>query len=130
MNFNMSISKLYLPIFAVCALFSCKNNETKTENTTKQPNIIYIMSDDHTTQAFGVYGSRLASLNPTPTLDKIANEGIIFNNCFVTNSICTPSRATIITGQYSQTNGVIDLEGDVETRNQYFSNFYLKFIFF
>jgi len=83
----MSISKLYLPIFAVCALFSCKNNETKTENTTKQPNIIYIMSDDHTTQAFGVYGSRLASLNPTPTLDKIANEGINVNNGFLINSI-------------------------------------------
>ncbi|MDO6738004.1 sulfatase [Wenyingzhuangia sp. 2_MG-2023] len=88
-------------------------------NAQKKPNILYIMSDDHTSQAFGIYGSRLAVLNPTPTLDKIANEGIIFNNCFVTNSICTPSRATIISGQYSQTNGVLDLEGDVETKNQY-----------
>ncbi|GGZ87743.1 acetylglucosamine-6-sulfatase [Algibacter mikhailovii] len=77
------------------------------------------MSDDHTTQAFGVYGSRLADLNPTPTLDKIANEGVIFDNCFVTNSICTPSRATIISGQYSQANGVLDLEGSVETSKQY-----------
>lgn len=77
------------------------------------------MSDDHTTQAFGIYGSRLAGLNPTPTLDAIAKEGMIFNNCFVTNSICTPSRATIITGQYSQTNGVLDLEGSIKTENQY-----------
>lgn len=84
----------------------------------KKPNILYIMSDDHTTQAVGVYGSRLARLNPTPTLDKIASEGITFNNCYVTNSICTPSRATIITGQYSQTNGVLDLEGHVETEKQ------------
>ncbi|GAL80666.1 mucin-desulfating sulfatase [Algibacter lectus] len=68
------------------------------------------MSDDHTTQAFGIYGSRLASLNPTPTLDKIASEGIIFDNCFVNNSICTPSRAAILSGQHSQANGVLDLE--------------------
>lgn len=85
----------------------------------QKPNIIFIMSDDHTTQAFGIYGSRLAGLNPTPTLDKIATEGIIFDNCFVTNSICTPSRATILTGQYSQANGVLDLEGNLPTQNQY-----------
>ena len=77
------------------------------------------MADDHTSQAFGIYGSRLASLNPTPNLDKIANEGIIFDNCFVTNSICTPSRATMITGQYSQANGVLDLEGHVPPERQY-----------
>ncbi|MGY6648690.1 sulfatase family protein [Wenyingzhuangia sp. IMCC45574] len=88
-------------------------------NAQKKPNILYIMSDDHTSQAFGIYNSRLSSLNPTPTLDKIANEGIIFDNCFVTNSICTPSRATIITGQYSQANGVLDLEGHVETERHY-----------
>jgi N-acetylglucosamine-6-sulfatase len=99
--------------FAACA----QNSVSK--KTTQKPNIIYIMSDDHTSQAVGVYGSRLAKLNPTPTLDQIANEGIIFNNCFVTNAICTPSRATIISGQYSQANGVLDLEGDVETEKQY-----------
>ena len=57
-----------------------------------RPNIIFVMSDDHTSQALGVYGSRLASLNPTPTLDRLANQGMVFTNCFVTNSICTPSR--------------------------------------
>lgn len=89
------------------------------EEKTTTPNIIFIMSDDHTTQAFGIYGSRLAGLNPTPNLDKLANEGIIFDNCFVTNSICTPSRATIITGQYSQANGVLDLEGHIALEKQY-----------
>ncbi|MDO6604529.1 sulfatase-like hydrolase/transferase, partial [Arenibacter palladensis] len=79
------------------SLFSCGDKTAKLEIT--KPNIIYIMSDDHTTQGFGIYGSRLAGLNPTPTLDKIANEGIIFDNCFVNNSICTPSRASIISGQ-------------------------------
>ncbi len=83
------------------------------------PNIIFIMSDDHTTQAFGIYNSRLASLNPTPTLDKLGNEGIIFDNCYVTNSICTPSRACIMTGQYSHINGVIDLEGSLGNEKQF-----------
>ena len=77
------------------------------------------MADDHTTQAFGIYGSRLASLNPTPTLDKIANEGIIFENCFVNNSICVPSRAAILSGQNSQANGVLDLEGELPMDKQY-----------
>ncbi|UZO82289.1 sulfatase [Aquimarina sp. ERC-38] len=102
----------------ILSVFSCKKVPEKIEEE-KKPNIIYIMSDDHTTQAFGIYGSRLAGLNPTPTLDAIAKEGMIFENCFVTNSICTPSRATIITGQYSQANGVLDLEGNVATSNQY-----------
>jgi len=84
-----------------------------------KPNILFIMSDDHTTQAFGIYGSRLASLNPTPNLDKIANEGMIFENVFCNNSICTPSRASIITGQYSQTNGVLDLEGKIPPEKQF-----------
>ena len=62
---------------------------------TKKPNILFIMSDDHTSQAFGIYKSRLAKLDPTPNLDKIANEGLIFDNAFVNNSICVPSRAAI-----------------------------------
>ena len=84
-----------------------------------KPNIIYIMSDDHTTQAIGIYGSRLAALNPTPNIDKIASEGIVFDNAFCNNAICTPSRASIITGQYPQTNGVLDLDGNVLPEKQY-----------
>ncbi|TNJ46588.1 sulfatase [Tamlana fucoidanivorans] len=102
--------------FTGLSMLSCAQNAQKQS---KQPNVIFIMSDDHTTQAFGIYGSRLAGLNPTPTLDQIAKEGLIFDNCFVTNSICTPSRASIISGQYSQANGVLDLEGEVETNRQY-----------
>lgn len=85
----------------------------------QKPNILYIMADDHTTQGFGIYGSRLAPLNPTPNLDKIARDGMIFDDCFVTNSICTPSRACIITGQYSQTNGILDLDGVLDTTKEY-----------
>lgn len=97
-------------------VFSCGK---QVETATEKPNIIYIMADDHTTQGFGIYGSRLASLNPTPTLDKIAKEGIIFDNCFVSNSICTPSRAAIITGQNAQLNGVLDLDGRIEPARQF-----------
>ncbi|NNG09018.1 MAG: sulfatase [Arenibacter sp.] len=113
---NQKNSLVYL-LFLAVILSSC-NGKSQTPPS-QQPNIIYIMSDDHTTQGFGIYGSRLAGLNPTPTLDKIANEGIIFDNCFVNNSICTPSRAAIISGQHSQTNGVLDLEGVIGPDKQY-----------
>ncbi|QZT38754.1 sulfatase [Halosquirtibacter xylanolyticus] len=85
----------------------------------KRPNILFIMSDDHTSQAIGAYHSRLAPLNPTPTIDRIAEEGIRFENAFCTNSICTPSRACIITGQYSQTNGALDLGSKLPVERQY-----------
>ncbi len=98
---------------------ACISLVTFAKTTSQKPNIIYIMSDDHTTQAIGVYGSRLARLNPTPTIDKIAHEGIVFDNAFCNNAICTPSRASIITGQYPQTNGVLDLDGVVPPERQY-----------
>jgi len=71
--------------------------------TADRPNIIFIMSDDHAAHAIGAYGSRV---NQTPHLDRLAREGMLMRNVFVTNSICTPSRATILTGQYSHLNGV------------------------
>ncbi len=107
------------PIYILFSILILACNTEETPETQKQPNIIFIMSDDHTTQALGVYGSRLASLDPTPNLDRIAKEGMIFDNCFVNNSICVPSRAAIITGQRAQTNGVIDLEGHIDPKRQY-----------
>ena len=68
-----------------------------------RPNILFIMSDDHAAHAIGAYGSRV---NQTPNIDRLAREGMLFRNVFATNSICTPSRATILTGQYSHLNGV------------------------
>jgi len=85
----------------------------------KRPNILFIMSDDHCSQAVGAYGSRLARLNPTPVIDTLAKEGILMENAFVTNSICTPSRACIITGQHSIVNGVLDLGGNIPPERQY-----------
>ena len=63
---------------------------------TRTPNILFIMTDDHTTQAMSCYGSRV---NQTPNLDRIAKEGMRMDRVFVTNSICTPSLATILTGK-------------------------------
>jgi arylsulfatase A-like enzyme len=68
-----------------------------------RPNILFIMTDDHAAHAISAYGSRV---NRTPNLDRLAREGAILRNVFVTNSICTPSRAAILTGQYSHLNGV------------------------
>ena len=69
----------------------------------KRPNILYIMTDDHASQAISCYGSKV---NETPNLDRIAKEGMRMDRVFATNSICTPSRATILTGKYSHLNGV------------------------
>ena len=69
----------------------------------QRPNIIFIMSDDHAAHAIGAYGSRV---NETPNLDRLAREGAMLRNVFATNSICAPSRAVILTGQYSHLNGV------------------------
>jgi len=84
-----------------------------------KPNILFIMSDDHTSTAIGAYGGRLASLNPTPTIDQIAKEGMLLENTFCNNAICSPSRATILTGQYSIVNGVTSLGGKVPKEQQY-----------
>ena len=85
----------------------------------RKPNILFIMSDDHTTQAIGAYGSRLAKLNPTPNIDALAKGGMRFDRVFCNNSICVPSRASIITGQYSQRNGIIVLGGSIPPERQY-----------
>ncbi len=74
-------------------------------NVNVQPNILFIFTDDHAISAISAYGSKLIQ---TPNIDRIAREGMLFKNCFVTNSICGPSRAVILTGRHSHENGFID----------------------
>lgn len=76
------------------------------EGASSRPNVLVIVSDDHAAHAIGAYGSRFSGLHPTPTLDRLASEGMRFDRAFVTNSICSPSRATLLTGQYGHVNGV------------------------
>ncbi|KAI0015458.1 N-acetylglucosamine-6-sulfatase [Xylariomycetidae sp. FL0641] len=75
-----------------------------------RPNILFIMADDHASKAIGCYG---AGINDTPNMDRIAKEGMRFNHCYVTNSICTPSRATILTGTHNHINGVYTLDSKI-----------------
>lgn len=72
----------------------------------RRPNIVFVLTDDHAAHAIGAYGS---VVNDTPRIDEIAARGWRFDNCFVTNSLCTPSRASILTGTYSHVNGVYSL---------------------
>ncbi|WP_222847303.1 sulfatase family protein [Pontiella desulfatans] len=85
----------------------------------EKPNILFIMSDDHTWQAVGAYHSRFAYLNPTPNIDALAEKGVVFENAFCGNAICTPSRASIMTGQYSHKNGALTLDGELEKERQF-----------
>ncbi len=71
----------------------------------ERPNILFIMTDDHAAHALSCYGSRV---NTTPNMDRLAREGMRFTNCFVTNALCGPSRATLLTGKYSHANGLKD----------------------
>ncbi|PWY67877.1 arylsulfatase A [Aspergillus heteromorphus CBS 117.55] len=77
---------------------------------TSQPNFIFIMADDHASKAISCYG---AGINSTPNIDRIAHEGMKFNHCYVTNSICTPSRAAILTGTHNHVNGVMTLDSKI-----------------
>jgi arylsulfatase A-like enzyme len=116
------LKKLCCSLAILSSIFICEaaeDNSTTKNVKNKKINILYIMSDDHTRQAIGAYGGILSTLNPTPTIDALAKEGTRFDNVFVTNSICTPSRASIITGQYGQTNGVLDLHGTIGEEKQY-----------
>ena len=82
-----------------------------------RPNILFIMSDDHAAHAMSCYGSKI---NTTPNLDRIAKGGMRFDNCFCTNSICTPSRATILSGTYNHVNEVTTLATPMDNRLQTF----------
>jgi len=85
-----------------------------------RPNIIYIMSDDHAAPAISAYKGFLASVAKTPNIDRIANEGMRFDNAFCTNSICTPSRAVVLTGKYSHKNDVLTLDVPFDGSQQTF----------
>lgn len=89
-----------LIIFLICS--SCSQN---MEQAPVRPNILFIMSDDHAYQAISAYDTTLIN---TPNIDRLADEGMLFTNACVTNSICAPSRATILTGKHSHINGKID----------------------
>lgn len=117
------VSKLNLvPI----AAFSCFAGKVAAQTFNTQPNIIYIMSDDHARQAISAYGSVVSKLAPTPNIDRIAREGVRFENAFVENSLSTPSRACLMTGLYSHQNGQRQLGEGIDSTKTFFSELLQK----
>jgi N-acetylglucosamine-6-sulfatase len=82
-----------------------KSNVTETKATAQRPNILFLFSDDHAIKSISAYGGPLADVAPTPSIDQLARQGAVFLNSFCANSICGPSRATILTGKHSHKNG-------------------------
>jgi arylsulfatase A-like enzyme len=87
----------------------------------QKPNILFILSDDHTSQAWGIYGGILQDYVKNDNIKWLADHGVVLNNAFCTNSICVPSRAAIMTGQYSHQNGVYDLDDVLEPDSMNFA---------
>lgn len=108
----MDSSRLLALPLAAAALASCAQKEQEKN----RPNILFIMTDDHTTQAMSCYGGRLIE---TPNMDRLAREGMRFENCYATNALSGPSRACILTGKFSHENGFTDnasrFNGDQQT---------------
>lgn len=92
-------------ILSLVVAFQIEGNTTPSP-----PNILFILSDDHTSQAWGIYGGILAPYVKNDNIKRLAAAGTTLENAFCTNSICTPSRAAILTGQYSHRNGVYELD--------------------
>ncbi|MBA4298549.1 Arylsulfatase A [Algoriphagus alkaliphilus] len=100
-------------IFGALGLFSSCSPQIEKKSD-QRPNIIFIMSDDHAYQAISAYSNHLIE---TPNIDRIAKMGMLFTNASVTNSICAPSRATILTGKHSHLNGKVDNHFPFDTTN-------------
>ncbi|MBG7607405.1 MAG: sulfatase-like hydrolase/transferase [Verrucomicrobia bacterium] len=93
-----TLRNLVFAAFALCA----------AANAAERPNILFIFTDDHATEAISAYGDRYDKVSPTPNIDRIAKEGMLFRRSYCGNSICGPSRATILTGKHSHMNGFLD----------------------
>lgn len=107
------VSPHFYVVFILILAFSC-GQKTEQTTATQRPNIVFIMSDDHAYQAISAYDNKLIQ---TPNIDRIAKMGMLFTNASVTNSICAPSRATILTGKHSHINGKVDNHFPFDTTN-------------
>ena len=105
-SFNYKV----ITVVFLLSSFACSEEKQPAEESGR-PNIIYIMSDDHAAHAISAYGGIYDEYAPTPNIDRLANEGMRFDNVYCTNAICGPSRAAILTGKYSHVNGYYKNEG-------------------
>lgn len=97
------------------AVSTAAKTDTPSRDDSRRPNILFILSDDHTSQSWGIYGGVLADYARNQNIRRLASEGVVLDNCFCTNSISVPSRASILTGRYSHRNGVYTLEDSLDT---------------
>ena len=117
---SSSLTRVLTACMMALALGSCQTGSVSVRES-KPLNVIYIMADDHAYQAISAYGSDLATLAPTPNIDRIAKNGARMDQVYCTNSICGPSRSSILTGQFSHVNGFYknvdggDFNGDLVT---------------
>ncbi|MFI3295116.1 MAG: sulfatase [Rikenellaceae bacterium] len=109
------LSKLTLGVGVLTLSTPAFAQKTQKSKKQKQPNIVFILSDDHTSQAWGVYGGILADYVQNDNIKRLAEEGCVLDNSFCTNSISVPSRASIMTGAYSHINGVRTLSDALAT---------------
>ncbi|WP_247237782.1 sulfatase [Telluribacter sp. SYSU D00476] len=112
--YGLGLSVLALAILLVIAPGFKPRPPAPNHRASARPNIIFIMSDDHAYQAISAYDNRLIQ---TPNIDRIAKKGMLFTQASVTNSICAPSRATILTGKHSHINGKVDNHFPFDTTN-------------
>lgn len=111
-------SKSILSLAALSCVTAAYAQQQKAQ---QHPNIVYIMCDDHAYQCISAYGSALSKLAPTPNIDRLAERGMRFDRAFVENSLSTPSRACLMTGQYSHQNGQRQLDEGIDTSRTFFT---------
>lgn len=108
-------------IISLAALSCVTAAYAQQQKALQHPNIVYIMCDDHAYQCISAYGSALSKLAPTPNIDRLAERGMRFDRAFVENSLSTPSRACLMTGQYSHQNGQRQLGEGIDTTRTFFT---------
>ena len=108
-------------IISLAALSCVTAAYAQQQKAQQHPNIVYIMCDDHAYQCISAYGSALSKLAPTPNIDRLAERGMRFDRAFVENSLSTPSRACLMTGQYSHQNGQRQLGEGIDTSRTFFT---------
>lgn len=104
-----------LVLLSICSLIGMQPSHAQKSVENERPNILFILSDDHTSQAWGIYGGVLKDYVQNANIKRLADEGVVLDNAFCTNSICTPSRGSILTGQYSHVNQVYTLNEPLPT---------------
>lgn len=117
--------QLLMPYAVLALLLALVAPQLHGQDTPRRRNVIVMFSDDHALSAISAYGkSHLGNYARTPNIDRLAKEGVLFRHCFVHNSICTPSRAGVLTGRHSHRNGVYTLADSMDIKRRHLAHFF------